>query len=392
MTLVAGEITIPADQSDIDFLASDDAKPTEETPIPEETPEEEEKEEFTEEETEETEEEEETEEKPEEEEEEVPEDSKALVDKLRTIDPQVFKKIPYLRNIIYTQKEYSKLFADPNEARQVYEDHQAFSELSSDILNGKATSLLNAVGERNGALDRFAKNFLPALHAKNPDIFMKVGIPLVNGFLRGSLKEAERTGNKNLALAVKFLSRELNGNTEVPEEKVTADPEKEELKTKLAQKEQADNITYQSEVGHKCQYELNELIERSIRPDIKGMQREAIVERVTRATHQLLEQDENHIRIMNSLWKRARISGRDPQFKGRLFQTYINKAKEIVPTISTKVLAEFFPKNIKSKTKAQFPASGGGGKSSEQKLTSKNVDYRKSSDRDILEGRAVIKK
>lgn len=379
-----------ADVSDQEFLALEDETkeevkeevkeekeeelPVEDEPVDDDKVEEEEKE-------------------PEAETEEVPEDSKVLVAKLREVDPQIFKKVPFLRSIIYSQREYSKLFSDPGEARQVYDDYESLSHLSSDLLSGNVKSLLDAVGQdTNGALEKVAKNFLPTLYAKNESLFLKVSVPIINGVLRSALAEAKSTGNKNLELAARYIAKHVHGDPEIPDDRVKRDPEKEALEQKLQERDQRDSNNYEYNVRDYAAQGLEAEVEKVVGPQFSGIQREVIMRKVTEVVHELLEADQDHNRIMNSLWKRAKFSGLNPQVGQRLVQTYIAKAKAVLPGISSKILAEFSPKiTAISKPKPQFPQSGGGGKP-EKSVSSKSVDYRKSSDMDILLGKATLKK
>ena len=186
-----------------------------------------------------------TEEEPEEKEEkeeQVPLEAKELVDGLKGKYPNLLKEFPQLRGAIYSSREYSKIFTNPDEARESVEELENFRGLSNHLLEGQISNLLEAVGRTDAnALAKLTSSFLPTLQKMNEGLFYKAMTPYFKGAIRNIIEEGKRTGNKNLEQSGYWVSNHLFGEKEPTLDKpIKEDPEKVELQKQLRERNQND--------------------------------------------------------------------------------------------------------------------------------------------------------
>jgi uncharacterized protein YihD (DUF1040 family) len=334
---------------------------------------------------------------PEQEEQEGPLEAKDLVARIKTQDPKFFKNNPQVRDAIYKSAAYDRLFANPDEARQLTENFRNFEKLAGQIMQGNSGELISSIVRTNPAsLREFARNFPLALYNQDKETFYdQVAIPITRSMLKDALNEAARTENNNLTLSVKHLSQYLFGSPNLPEEqKRTEDPEKRRLQDTLNERDEFDyersHQDTQRPVNEQIYYEL---VNSTPKDSLDGV-KHAYAAEVVKLIHDTLMQDRDHMNRMDLLWKRYRESGYDGRVQKQIQDTFINKAKILAPHVIARVRPSYFGKQAKDTSKAQIPAGGNSvpGSSKGRIADPKKIDWKRTRDIDILNGTATYKK
>jgi hypothetical protein len=113
-----------------------------------------------------------------------------------------------------------------------------------------------------------------------------------------------------------------------------------------------------------------------------------------------MNKDIRHMGDIKALWKKAVENNYSAEAKERLINTFLSRGKAAVMKYRQKVLSEFRVSskeestNNKTKEAKRISSSGAPGRSSQQmgKLDPTKVDWNKTSERDLLDGKAPVMK
>jgi hypothetical protein len=330
-------------------------------------------------------------------EQEGPLEAKDLVARIKAKDPAFFKTNPQVRDAIFKSAAYDKLYANPDEAREVLENFQAFEQLAGKIMQGDSGELLNSITRTNPeSLKEFAKSFPLALYNQNKDVFYdQVAVPITRSMLKDALNEAARTENNNLKLSVQHLSQYLFGSPNIPEEQRTKeDPEKIKLKSELEQRNMFDYERNHKDTSTPVNNFMYADLLKTLPKDSPDGIKHAYAAEVIQTIHDTLMQDRDHMNRMDLLWKRYRESNYDPRIQKQIQDTFYNRAKILTPHVVAKVRPSYFGKEVKNTSKQQVPAGGNSVPGTFKGRTSdpKKIDWKRTKDIDILNGTATLRK
>lgn len=349
---------------DLKFLRSGEETPDEETT--EETAEEEpetteEESEDTEENTEEDEsseeEEEETEEEPEEDDEEEPVGALVTAKDLKSKFPDIFKKVPELKAVIYREQQYSQLFSDPKEAQLAASQANVFQAMESDLLKGDIAPLFDSLKKSDGAdFDKLASNILPSLRKLDESTFMKVIAVPLKQVLRRAFSEGTRKGDKNLALSAQHLHNFVFDNTNLNEKSEfesgdisKKSSEQEKYEHKLNELDQRDHKNFKNTVDTEWLGGLHESFFQGFDPDntLTKWTKDKLFEDAILELNKQLSSDPRHMKNMEGLWRQAKASGYDLSSKSRIVNAALARAKQIMPQVRQKLRSEALAKGGK---------------------------------------------
>jgi len=302
--------------------------------------------------------------------------------------PNFFKDFPQMREAFHREVEFTRLFPTVADAREAFEDNEAFVTLREDIVAGKSEPLLEALeSQGKDALDRFADGFLGALHKKSPDLFQKTLTPVLEGLCRQMYASSDED-DRNAALR---LSNFLFNTIEIAEGKRSFYKKVEPIKNTSD-----DPAKYQEVlqgVGVKANVALGQLISQGLDPEktLTPFIRKQIVTETINEIQKQLGADVAHKQIMNARWKRARVNNYSDDDQAKIISTFLARAKSLIPSVRSKIMQDALgTHNSSNKKKIEKIQSGlhkerfnGGG--GDRKSTPEKVDYRKMSDLQILE-------
>lgn len=357
-------------------------------------------------------------------------DDKPLHDKptlaqLQEKYPDILKQFPALKGIYYRERQYSELFPTMEDARVAVENDEAFKTFRESALSGDLTDVLDAVREADPkSLDKIASTILPTLNKLSPELHWKASLPVLQGLVQAVYQEGMRYGDteqgNNLKNSAAHVAQFIFGNNfedivtgkrsliPQPEKRAEESPEAKQLKEMQAtrasefytQTEQAIFTGLEAKVMERGQH--NKL---KIDPDgvMTDFMRDTVRDRIMIEVKKALEADPGHMRYMRSLWTKAKDAGYVGDWKSRIQSAYLERAKSLVPAIRARLVAEALGttaanNNNKSATLKKVAARkepGGSGQvpnGAPAKLDPKSIDWRKTSDMDIMNGTATLRK
>lgn len=322
--------------------------------------------------------------------------------------PDFFKKFPSMRDMYFREAEYSKLFPTVDDAKEASESYTAFQNLREDVFNGTGERLLNAIKTQNPqSLNRFAGRFLGTLVKVDQNAFWSAANPLVEDVARSMFKKGTAEGNENLANAAKYLAHYFFGDADIAEGKKTTvvkeEPESDVSRERREWEDSKHNefrgtiekdlrgqlvdlITGRDEKTGKARLDPDEVLS----PFIKN----TIIDKVIQDIGAALQGDKQHLSYMDSLWSRAKTNGRTDADKARIISAYLARARALAPSLRSKYVSEALGKRIRdanqkrvklSSVEEKMPSNGRASSGSGNKgYNPKSIDYRKTSDYDIL--------
>jgi hypothetical protein len=285
-------------------------------------------------------EEEETDEKPE----VVGADGKISVKALKEKYPNIFKEVPGLKDVIYREREYSKL-GPIDDVRESLAKAETFDNFESTLMQGGIGELLDAVAESNEeAAVTIAENFLPELYNRSKPLFAKVTMPVIKNVIRSTFVRANNTGNKQLALAVQYVSRELFETpdvlkaTEIVEEQ--PDPREEQIKLERAKLHNTQITTARTDIVNGVTGRLRREILPKLDESMSEFVKDALTEKIINELNSTLRQDKAHMANLSSLWKKMSKTGYTNEAKSRIISASLARAKQVLPSVISRVKAK----------------------------------------------------
>lgn len=380
--------------ADVDFIESDaiDEDPDKEVKVktpPQESEEEEEDEESSEESEETTEDTEEEQNEDDDKKPDIPFDRPSLSE-IKTKYPNFFKDFPQMREAFHREVEFTKIFPTVSDAKEAFEDNEAFVSLRESVITGDAVPLIDALETQSReSVEAFSSNFLKTLYEKNREAYLTTVTPLFENLVRGMHKSTDEN-TRNAAL---LLSEYIFGTQEVAEGNKTF---QKEIKAPAAKK--LDTEVYnkvQTEVGQRANQSLAVILSKEVDPNkaLTPFLRNQVIKEIIDQVHQQLSNDAAHRQIMQTRWKKAQLDNFSDTEKAKIISTFLARAKSVYPTIKAKVVKEALGsqslaskdkiKKIESSMSTRKEVNNGSHRSSSSNSNGK-VDYKKMSDMDIL--------
>jgi hypothetical protein len=316
--------------------------------------------------------------------------------------PDLFKTFPALKHAFFHEQELSTLFPTVDDAKEAAGKAENFSILEADVAQGNPVTLLAAIGQMGEkSLEQFAGNLLPALHHVNREVFYQVTQPLIENVLRTAYNEGKSTGNRNLELAAQHLNRFMFGKSEIDSAETKTerkpDPERARFEQERAEFVGAKQREFEQGVHTTVRSSLTKSIETGLdtASELNEFVKSKLVESIIDEVGNRLEADPQHLSTMRSLWKRAATTGMTPEIKAKIANTYLARAKELMPSIRASLKAKAMGKKLTTNSKKE-PTRIGGGQETKgadiSKIDPKSIDWRKTSDTDFLAGKITFKK
>jgi hypothetical protein len=376
-------------------------------PFPAEKDEEEE-EKVDEEEEEEEKEEKEEEKEEEEEEEEQEEDLDKLAGRKTTFRdikkeyPELFKKFPDLRDAFFRNEKFSEIFPTPEDAAAVVNSMQGFNFLEQTLNQGNPEVLFRVLDKQ--PLKEVAQRFLPTLLKVDREAFDVTMDGILRNVIRDIAGTAQQSQDQNLLNAAKLLSKHFYNTYEIPQAPKPAEPRRvDPERLKFEQEKQAfmaeRRDTFAQDTFKTGTRLLSREVAKGLDPEatISPYMRDALISKIVDEVGDKLESDPQHMRTINSIWAQAERAGYVGDWKTKIIRAYLGRARQLLPAIRQKVRSEFVERKavsgkVNTGKRFQPSARNSPAPNANAPVDPKKIDWDKSSDLDVLMGKAVVKK
>lgn len=315
---------------------------------------------------------------------------------IKTEFPEFFTKFPALKEAFFREVEFTKIFPTIEDAKEAFEDNEAFSTLSDSVLAGDPSKLLESVEKTDSkAFKLLASSFLPALYKKDPEAYHEAVTPLFENLVRAMYKSSDENVKNSAINVARFFG--WNDAEDIAEGKKTISKNRElseEQKNLQQEKDSRTAVQFResySRVSTKIESAMTTLILRDFDPEktfSKFMRNQLIIEVAKRIGKQL-ESDKGHLAVMGSRWKRAKLNGYTGDDESKIISTYLARAKSLIPSTSNKVRTlangkRIESSDVRSNKSAPVKREVNGGRVPSKSDNGSPKDYRKMTDMEIL--------
>jgi hypothetical protein len=320
-------------------------------------------------------------------------DGRPTIKAIKTKYPNLFKDFPDLRHAFFREREFSKVFGTVEDAEDASFKANVLDNFTEAINTGTIGPVLEGIEQEMGkdGLNTFIDSFMPALFERDPRLYVKVTEPVLKNAIRAIYNHGVKNKSQNHVLAARYFSHYLFENPDV--EAATkidsntntsrGNPKEQEF---IAKQQQAAQQSVDTNIIRR----VKSRVFKAIDPDGKmpELHREAIADRAVKELDNILAQDKAYRAQLKSLWKRAGQSGYVGEALTKVENAFLARASQSLPSVLNKLRA--IPVN-KKQQKKKLP--DGKERHGESRNIDKNrsVDYRKTSDRDILDGKVTYK-
>jgi hypothetical protein len=310
--------------------------------------------------------------------------------------PDFFDKFPDVKDAIFREAKFTQFFPTVEDAKESFEDNEAFIALSDAALAGNSAPMLQSLHKTDPkALTAFAASFLPNLYKQDSATYSIAVTPLFENLVRQAFKSGDEN-MKNSALNIaQYLFGDdgediVNGKktmSKIPQ--ITEDQDKAN-KEKIAQQTTAFRTT-SGFVSDQVSKNMRALVFKDFDPEkvFTKSVRDMLIDDVIKRIDRQLVLDKGHVTVMSARWKRARNNGYTDDDKSKLISTYLARAKSLIPSITQQVRNAALGKTIKAADDKRARVAAApreqGGAPPRNGRSAPTKDYSKMTDREILD-------
>lgn len=320
---------------------------------------------------------------------------------LKKLDKDIFKKVPELKSVIFRERALTEIYPTIDEAKVAKEKAEVFDAYQDDMLQGNPTPLFESLEKVDKkTLEGFVANFLPKLEEHSKELYKEVLLPHFKRYFR----LAAKSNDERIAIAAKNLHYHIFGDVDLDKDAGLApkvkDKKDEEYENRERQFEQRIFSAFSKDVVEGGKSKVMRSIKFAFKDSgMSALRQNMLADEIYKRTVGEMEGDKRYNSTMTSLWNQARSAGYTNDWKDRIINAFLSRAKPLVSKYRTKVLSEESGasdgkgKEAKTQPKRITP-SGVGGKEqrSSGPVDPSKVDWEKTSDKDFLNGRVTFKK
>lgn len=258
---------------------------------------------------------------------------KELVKQIGEKFPKLLKEFPQVRSALYRDKEFSKVFPTPADAKEAAEAAETLDFFQDSVMAGNPETLIESISKDmdSKVLEKFALNFIPALHKLSPAVYEKAVEPLARNLLYSAYQQGLASGNKNLQLAARHLQLYLFNTKDEPKGSKLGfedkpDPDREAFSQRV-EAEFKNKITETSIGGMKAK--ITALLDKKMNPEL----REVIIEKTLKGIGASLNKNEAYTRQRDILFRKASRSNYAGDWVTRITSLYTGQATKLLPAV-----------------------------------------------------------
>jgi len=322
---------------------------------------------------------------------------------LKKTDKDIFKKVPELRHIIFREQKYTEIFPTVEDATEAAEAVQTFNQYQSDLMGGNSGPLLETLEKIDKkVLENFVANFIPTLEKQSKDLYLQMIFPEIKKLCRA----AAQSGDENLKNSAYHLHNYVFGDIKLDSEIGLKPKEKDEKEDNLSKRErdfeEKQYRSFATDVMDVGTARLEREIGRAFKnTDISPLLQKSLISEIKQRVDESIQKDTRHMGNINNLWSQARKEGYTSKSKERIINTYLSRAKLLIPSKRQAVLGEakLSSKNLindersEQKRATRIPSSSSAVNRPSGKVDAKKIDWNKvDSERAMLDGNVPMKK
>lgn len=326
-----------------------------------------------------------------------------------------------LRNAYFREGKYTELFPTLEDAQEAAENNEIYMKINTAVVdNGDINPLLAGIKEANPeSFKKIANNFLDNIAKIDNGLYTEVITPVVKRLARQIHAEGQKFLKRNaespdgLALVasarniLQFYFEDADG---IDKEDPKPDPKISEKEEELKQRESGIRKEKFDSAYKVCDRSVETRLDKQILdgldPDNKlnEFTRDTLLEKIKNDVKNQITKDNLHMRRMTSLWKRAEATGFNRESLSSIVTAYLERARPIIPASRAKFrnmairgkAADHSEsddnKDVKIANRGRTGrAPANDGKVNLKAVDSKKINYRETSDDDIMSGKVKLR-
>ena len=328
---------------------------------------------------------------------------------LKNAFPELFKKFPSLRDVVFREKAYTELFPTVEDARTAIDDSQALNVVRESVLDGDGVKFFESVKEASpDGLLKFSRNILPALFKISPEAHWAAATPLLENIVKGFGNSKDEKVLEAATLFAEFLFGEdgkdiLAGKKTLVQkvEQKQEDPERKKFESDRFKAFNNDLSTHVQSGVKDLILEKDKNGNLRLDPDevFSDWMKNTLTGKIAEEIDAQIAADKAHVQYMNGLWSRARKDGYSSEWKSRISSAYLARARQLVSSVRSRLVSEALGTKVKSsdkrlkvveKKRVEGSSSGRETKNNEN-INAKKVDWSRTSDDDFLNDNITYK-
>jgi hypothetical protein len=324
----------------------------------------------------------------------------SLYQAVKKENKDLFKKFPQLKDAIFRDEKFSKSFATPEEAESGANALKIYGRMEQDLVEGNLEPLLNSLETTDkNAYENFVHNLLPSVEKKNKELYGEILAKPFKLALRQAFASAEKAGNKNLKLAAQYISDfffdDKGDMDNIPKGREKKESKEDDgLKKRETEFEDRRLNTFLKETNEIVTYRTGKIIAESIsKLELSPYERRNLTNDIMNEIDAMIAKDSRHMSTVDSIRKQARSGDYSGDWKSRLANTYLARAKAVIEIAKKRALdkAEIKGGSGSKKKEAKRLSPSGSTSGGNTKLRAKDIDWNKTSERDILNDKITLK-
>jgi len=337
---------------------------------------------------------------------EPPVEGRPTYQELKKADPELFKKVPGLKDIFFREQAFSETFASVEEAKAAASKAEDFDIIEATLVNGDMSLVLKELAANSPqSVPQLVDNFLPTLQRLSKDLYVRATMPVLEDLIRLAYNDGKRLNDKNLMYAAGHIAKHVFGEPRIPEPRNTntgPHPAEVQLREERSRHFNERYGQFNYDVTTESYSRLERIADKGINdPDgkLNGFTRKAILKDTLSELDQQLAQDQQLSQTLRQLWRRATVGGFTQEHREAILNAHLSRAKQLLPGIRNRMVAEALGQRVRGNNnlrnqKRDLPVGGRGaaGGRGRGALNPRNIDWGKTSDEDILAGKVTTRK
>ncbi len=314
-------------------------------------------------------------------------DDQNVYQALKGVDKDIFKKVPQLRDVIYREQEFSKVFNSVDDAKEAASNTEVLSTLWKSVEAGTVDGAVEVLKSTDKHLDSFATKLLPALKKISPDLYGKVLTNPVKLALKNMYIAGMKSKDKNVAYSAVhaykhfFDTDDINEQIDFEEKPVAKTKAEEQLEEENKRLKSGRVTEFTNDIAEAVTHSLKGSIRKEV-DKVKELAtasdytKKKLIDDIFTQIDNVLGSDNRHITGMNSLRKQAEGAGLTKDWKTRIITAYLVRARQSLSPVIIKVMkdAGITAKEKEKKPVTRFgPSAGGTGGGSNNKTVDKDA-------------------
>jgi hypothetical protein len=273
--------------------------------------------------------------------------------------PELFKKFPFLEKMMYRDREYSELFGSFDDAKEIAEKSESFSNFENQLLSGNTEEILREVKTADEkAFNIIVDDYLPTLAKVDKDAYFHVVGNLNRRLIMEMVQEANDTNNEDLKQAALLVNQFVFGSS-----KFTAPTNRVEKKPDAEQSEaEQERLSFVKERFETSRDDLQTQVDNTLRAtvsdyiDPKGVMSAYVKKNAVADAMKILSSsiasDSSVAKNLNRLWQAAFDDKFSRDSLGKIKSYYLSKAKPNLKNAILKARSEAL-KDLRPETRTK---------------------------------------